>query len=341
MENLFYRSSTRVLTSRGMITFDEVNESDDLFYINCDGELSKTNNFHLLKVVSSEINYISGKHLNIEYTGNFTSYKNENRLEEFNMNRPFNLKIANLYDYEKKEFDKDSTNILIDLNGKTYGVSNIKGLIFSYILESFYTLKEETFTQNKTIDSHLLYSILSGFKEYTGLWVRMNSKDIVYTNKSSYAVERYCLENSKITKYFLKNLDYLQDFLDTLIDIHIIKSFSEGKYEMYFGKYKLAADFQALISLLGYKTLLKYNKVKNVFVVLFFNLTNSLTTKPLKSENLSLTHEEEFYNIYIFNEEPVKLITQCTNNRQESCIYYGVSAIKDEDTSYNNLGDDE
>ena len=107
MENLFYRSSTRVLTSRGMITFDEVNESDDLFYINCDGELSKTNNFHLLKVVSSEINYISGKHLNIEYIGNFTSYKNENRLEEFNMNRPFNLKIANLYDYEKKEFDKD------------------------------------------------------------------------------------------------------------------------------------------------------------------------------------------------------------------------------------------
>ena len=169
----------------------------------------------------------------------------------------------------------------------------------------------------------------------------MNSKDIVYTNKSSYAAERYCLENSKITKYFLKNLDYLQDFLDTLIDIHIIKSISEGKYEMYFGKYKLAADFQALISLLGYKTLLKYNKVKNVFVVLFFNLSNSLTTKPLKSENLLLTHDEEFYNIYVFNEEPVKLITQCTNNRQETCIYYGVSAIKDEDTSYNNLGDDE
>ena len=112
MENLFYRSSTRVLTSRGMITFDEVNESDDLFYINCEGELSKTNNFHLLKVVSNEINYISGKHLNIEYIGNFTSYKNENRLEEFNMNRPFNLKIANLYDYEKKEFDKDSKDYI-------------------------------------------------------------------------------------------------------------------------------------------------------------------------------------------------------------------------------------
>jgi len=340
MENLFYRNSTRILTGRGMVPIEDVKEDDFVYYINEDNILKVTSHFDIVTCSSSERNIISGKRLFVDYIGNFKAYKDRNLIENY-FNKPFNLKISENIPDDIKEFNKIDTNVVINFNSKEYKMTNLNKLILSYILESFFIVKDNKFVQNKTLDSKLLYKILLNFYHFSDVFVQMNRDNTEYYNESKELLEIYNRDCSKITKYFLKNIEYLQDFLDTLIHLDIIETKAEGKYEMYFGHYKLAADFQALISLLGYKTLIKYNKYLKLFVINFYLLTGSLTTKPTEFNTYSLLEEEKFYNIYIYNEPISELVTQCTDRKQETCIYYGVSAIKDEDTSYNNLGDDD
>ena len=331
--NTYYSSSTRLLTSRGMVKFADIKEGDFIYFIDNDGNLSRTDIFSIVKEISEDsFNTVNGKHLYIEYINDLLAYKYKT-LEVLNKNnKPFNLKISHSFeDMATKEFDKENKCKYIKLNSKVYTLNNLTSLILVYLFESFYILSEGNLLQSTTIEPRLIYDILSKFYDYSGVYINMNSKEknTIGLNTSDFVSEKYSLDNSSLTSYFLRNLNYLQDFLNVLIDIKIIREISDCKYEMYFGKYKLASDFQALTSLLGYKTFIKFNKVKNVFALVFFNLTKAITSQPKDFSVNFMIKPDVFYNVYFPNDGLVSLITQSVTKEHESCIYYAVSAIND------------
>ena len=250
MKNYYLPEGTKYLTNNGLKCITELTEDDEILVIDQFGKVNYTKNFEVLSgyfdtVTLKTDNNFQGLMSNIEL--DFSDYFNCIERKEVNQ-------ITVEVDGEKynKQLDKNLV-IALALYISNFFKKNDKGLLIS----------DKNYKQ-KTFKVLSRANVLSGI--YFG-YDRL-SKNYSFRSNSFYKeIDNLCM-------ILQENIGILNEVIDSLKVLSY--SYYKGFYNVDFRNYKLAETFSTLISLLGYKSRVKFDSNLKTFKVTYTNNEHQL-----------------------------------------------------------------
>ena len=301
----YYSGNTYYMTKKGMKLIQDINPEDEVYYIDKDNNLKSISDVSIISKETDCYYETKGRHLFIEsLNSNINLFK-----------LPISLK-ANIENYS---FNLDNISQEIDLNGEIKMSNNLAGLIIAFYIGTCFDFskKYNGYIQKSKFTNNLIYSISSKICNLFGLYIRGNNINYLGINKSEW-IQKHSIEDCIL--YFYRNPTLFISFIETLEEIDLSIE-TKNKKAIFLTTYKNGLDIQALLSLFGYKTFLKYDKDYSMFRLTYYNYSGSNNANIKKEELRYLENKEEFYNLDLHIND-VKYLIASNNKSDETCICY-------------------
>lgn len=306
MRNFYLPEGTKYLTNHGLKCISELTEDDMIFTIDKFGNISYTRDFEI-------------------YTSSFNTLllNTDNNFQGLMSDIEVQYK-----DYLPCIKHKEATQTKVEINGVIFEKELDKDLVISialYISNFFRKLDNGTLVSNKEFNKKS-FQVLSKANSLTGIYFGYDKTfgDYSFNSNSFYkSFETLCM-------ILQENIEILDSILSSLKKLSY--SYYKGFYNIDFKNYKLAETFSTLISLLGYKSKVKFDSNLKVFKVSYTNNQHQLSYS-WKTETTQVNTDLPVvcYSLRL-NKKAYIVVSQNNNKLTTTSILQA---------SYNLLGDDD
>jgi len=244
MKNYFLPESTKYLTNNGLKMISELTEDDMIFVIDKFGNISYTKDFEI-------------------QTCSFNSLilNSDTKFQGLLASR--NVDYVDLYPCIKS---KEAPMVKVSLNDLVYDKELSKDFVIATALfiSNFFNKVDDTLISLPQYKKKS-FGVLSTINSLTGLYFGYDR----LINEYSFSSSSFYKDFETLNAILLGNLEILEDIVKSLKKIKY--SYYKGMYNIDFRNYKLAELFSTLISLLGYKSRVLFDKDNKTFKVTYTN----------------------------------------------------------------------
>lgn len=252
MKNYYLPEGTKYLTNNGLKCITELTEDDMIFTIDKFGNTSYTKDF--------EVYTQSYNSLTLNTDNNFQGLVSDIKI-------PYK-------DYLPCIKTKKATETKVEVNGEIYKNELNKDLVIAialYVSNFFKKLDNNCLVSNKDF-GRKTYKVLSNAKTLSGgIYF---GYDKIYGNYS-FNSKSFFKSFDDLCIILQDNIEILDGVIKYLKDLSY--SYYKGFYNIDFKNYKLAETFSTLISLLGYKSRVKFDSDLKTFKVTYTNNSHQLS----------------------------------------------------------------
>lgn len=306
MKNYYLPEGTKYLTNNGLKCITELTEDDEILVIDQFGKVNYTKNFEVLSGYFDTIT--------LKTDNNFQGLMSNIELD-------FN-------DYFNCIERKDVNQITVEVDGEKYNKQLDKNLVIALALyiSNFFKKNDKGLLISDKNYKQKTFKVLSRANVLSGIYFGYDrlSKNYSFRSNSFYKeIDNLCM-------ILQENIGILNEVIDSLKVLSY--SYYKGFYNVDFRNYKLAETFSTLISLLGYKSRVKFDSNLKTFKVTYTNNEHQLNY-DWRTETNTMELSEPILCYSLRLNKNYKIVVSQNNNKLTT-----TSIIQ---SSYNTLEGDE